>query len=469
MSSQLSLASPASYHPRAIELNVQGAEYHDRGDLEAAMFHYRAAYRLDPNFLPPLANMGIVLSGQNQLASAASIFQRLVALCPRDPKMWNCLGVVLIRLERYQEADEALDRAAELDPDTPAVWQNRALSAYWSGRFERALECIDRSQALGGDPAICGNDRAHFLFARGSSLVEALEQYEGRWGLGAGLLPKLRPWEVADECGVPEWKGEDLTGRRILLHYEQGFGDTIMTLRFERQLRARGASVALGVHSSMVRWMRHNDLDAIDSDQISAEAMKSFDFHSPMYSAMRWLGVEWNSIDPEAYLRPGRVSVPPVYGNIFNVGICWASGKRGTELDWRARHSPLDAWLPLCEIPGVCVYSLMFGPEREEIETLGAHALIVDDTVHLDDFAASSAYITQLDLVICVDTAVAHVAGALGKPVWMISQSQPCWRWRTPGTGLPWYSSMRTWVQPQVGDWRTPLNSIYLALQERVR
>lgn len=456
----------AEYNIRAIELNRLGAELVQKGDIEGAKWHFKTAYQLDPNFLPPLANLAIQYSAENHLQVSASILRRIAAFCPDDVNILNSLGNILTRLEYFDEAETVLQRCVKLGGEDPGVWQNLALWAHRSGRHKLAVEYIERVEALGHRSPVVANDKAHFLLAAGESLQTALGLYEARWGVGT--LPHLAPWDYH----VPEWKGEPLKGASILFHGEQGYGDSIMTARFARRLKDLGAEdVVIGLPRPLCRLFALNGFEVLALEDVDARAMARFDYHSPMYSAMLHMGIEWGDIDPRPYLQPPAVSVPPVYDGAFNVGICWASGKRGSVMDWRRRYAPLEHWLPLTEIPRVHVWSLMKGPEERDIVDLNAEVLIIDDTRRLDDWAATAAYVAQLDLVITVDTAVAHLAGAMGVPVWMISQSQPCWRWREidQGSGRPWYNCMRVFRQPNPFDWKTPLLDVKRELEAAVR
>lgn len=440
----------------ADSLNRQAAEFQFRGDEEAARLHYLAALSVDPWYVPAMANLATILSNRNQLAPAATLLRRIVTIFPNDGIQWSNLGNILTRLERYDEAQAALDRARAIIPDNVGLWHNLVLLSHRIGDQDAAMDYMNRIEALGGRSGATANDKAHILLAVGD-LEAALVEYEARWH----TLMHLEPWDFY----IPEWQGESLDGKRILFHAEQGFGDTIMTSRFTVELTELGAKVTLGLPGGLCRLFDHQmwtNVDTLDIAKMTESDAKRFDFHSPMYSAMKHLGITKDKIEPYPYLIAPEIVGPTVYrgGDVLNVGICWASGKRGTQMDWRRRVSSLKSWLRLANDPRVQLWSLV--PEkfaRDEIAELGAEAIINDLTSTFEDFADTAAFINQLDLVITVDTAIAHLAGAMGKQVWMLSQFTPCWRWwdLANGTGKPWYESMSIVRQIAPGDWDSQL------------
>lgn len=441
----------------ADSIHQTGANLQLNGDEEGARLHYLAALTLDPFYVPSMANLAAILSNNNQLNAAAALLQQVVGLVPHDGIQWSNLGNVLMRLERYEESEFALSRAAERVPDNIGLWHNWVLLCHRTGRQDEALYFMDYLTGLGGETLTTRNDKAHLLLAKGD-LKNGLIEYEARWH----TLMHLEPWDFH----IPEWEGQDLAGKNILFHAEQGFGDTIMTARFADSLAIIGAAVTLGLPKSLCRLFEHQPMayDVIDIAEMTEADARRFDFHSPMYSAMRHLGVDKDEISGRPYLKAPALTSPPIPRGpgIKNVGICWASGKRGTQMDWRRRVSDLKLWLRLAEVPGVVLWSLI--PEqfaRDEISALGAEGVVRDPTRYFEDFADTAVFIDKLDLVITVDTAVAHLAAAMGKQTWMLSQFTPCWRWwdLKNHTGKPWYDSMTILTQDQPNAWEAQIES----------
>lgn len=431
----------------------EGARFHQIGDLDAAKIHYLAALRSNPKHSHSLLNLCSIMSQNNNVAGAAAIMARAVDIAPNNGQLWSNYGSFLKRLERYEDARGALVQATSLSPDFIGAWHNLLLLELREGNIGGAIDCYNQIKALGGDSPTIQNDLAHIYLAAGD-LEYAFEIYESRWH----ILTHQEPWDLH----LPEWQGEDLKGKRLLVHQEQGYGDTVMTSRFIKDLVKRGAKVTFAVEGALIGLFESQDweMDTIDLHILREKDAERFDFHSPLYSVMRWLEVRKENINPSPFINPPKITVPSVYNEMTNVGICWFSGRRGNDMDWRRRVSPLELWLPLAEVPSVQLWSLCPGDEAQsEIVRLGAEGLVIDEVTKFFDFAETASFINKLDLVISVDTAVAHLAASMGKPTWMLSQFTPCWRWwdLEAGTGKPWYETMEILSQPAPGDWKTQL------------
>lgn len=442
----------------AHELNVKGAEFFNRGDLDGARWHYLAALSADPEFFPALCNVASVLAERGHDVASIAATRRVLARDPQSWQAWNNLGTRLMLTHNYVDAEAAMRKAMELAPQAGECYHNLALLCHRQGRQVEALEFIDRVMQLGNRRPQVLNDYTHMLLKAHSSLQEALAAYESRWY----MLKHLLPWDFH----IAEWQGQELKGQRLLLHAEQGYGDTLMCLRFVRPLEALGASVTLAVHKPLLALCAHNGFHAIDIDTLDVAQAQHFTFHSPMYGAMRWLGTEWNNIVGTPYLKAPTQAVAAIDSRLTNVGICWASGHRDDALAYLRRVTPLSDWLVLAEDPRVQLWSLQKGHDEGEIERCGADALLRDVTPALNNWLDTARLIASLDAVVTVDTAVAHLAAAMGKPTIMVSQHAACWRWRdiALGSGAPWYDSMQIIHQRDPHDWRTPLREANVAL-----
>jgi len=202
-------------------------------------------------------------------------------------------------------------------------------------------------------------------------------------------------------------------------------------------------------------------VNLIDINELPEQSNEIYDFHTPMFSMMRHLGINKNDIDPRPYLDPPKDSgiVVPKYG-MFNVGICWASGNhRNRQANSRRRATDLELWLPLAEHRNVQLWSLQKDTGTQDINNLGAAGLINDLMGEVDSWGDTASLISQLDLVISVDTGVVHLAGALGVPCWMLSQQSPCWRWWNieNGNGRPWYEDLEIIWSKKADGWKDML------------
>jgi hypothetical protein len=312
---------------------------------------------------------------------------------------------------------------------------------------------LDKSLALTHDNLQVRSDRALALLALGK-IQEGLAEYEVRWD----LLAKSRIWDL----NIREWRGEALNGCRILVHHEQGFGDGIMLARFLTPLAKLGCSITLAVPNELLQLFSRSFrfIHVIDMEDATLGDTSNFDYHVPMLSLMRWLKVKTPAeIDAATYLY-GR----PIEGlrlpQGYRIGVCWASGNHGAALIDRRRIVPITSFLPLTEIPGVSLVALQKSDESADIVRNGMEGLIFDVSHRLEDFAVAADIISQLDLVISVDSAIAHLAGAMGKPCFMLSPFTRCWRWWNKTSGWPWYNRMTLFHQVESGSWNLAMRRI---------
>jgi Tfp pilus assembly protein PilF len=436
-----------------------GNDFQRQGAFQNAQNCYEQAVRLDPNYLPALANLATVLSLLGKLEVATTILYRVTEQAPNDPDQWLALGNVLMKRGRLVECMPALTMALNLRPENPDIHGNLAAAAYRRRDYESAQSSLEHVLSLGQNHHSVYFDLAHVKLAQGD-LEAGLKLYEYRWH----TLVHGPAWDHH----IPEWQGEDITDKHILVHAEQGFGDMIMLSRFVSWIKAKRVTVA--APSSMVDLFETQPIgdETIDIDDLSPDSNMIYDFHTPMFSMLRWLGVTKADIDPKSYMvAPAKGPIVPKTGRC-NVGICWASGNhRDKQSGWRRRVTDLKMWLFLAEIHNVQLWSLQRDTGTEEIENLGAGGLITDVMPQITSWADTAKLISQLDLVISVDTGVAHLAGALGTRCWMLSQRSPCWRWWNIGfnSGLPWYDDFSIlWRSDE--NWLTMLSDCWEELRQ---
>lgn len=446
---------------RADELNSKGTAFHAKGELDPARIHYLAALSLEPNHPFALQNLSGLLSAQEQFDMAASVGRRAVAANPSSAHAKANLAVALLGLREYEKARRKFEDVTEILTQDASAWHNLGLALYMLNEHHKALRAFEKSLKLNPNNLLCQSDRALSLLALGR-LQEGLEAYEVRWN----LLWRSPVWEL----GIEEWKGQNLEGKHVLAHHEQGFGDSIMLGRFLNDLRFRGAKVTVAVPQELVRLFAHNFSwaeDVISFENLPQKKAEDFDYHVPFLSMIRWLGYKYpEQISAEPYL-----SAPPSTVKLnrpgFRVGICWASGDHSRALTRRRRVVPLPLFLPLTELPNTCVIALQKGEAQKEISAIGAEGIIFDPMQKCEDFADTAAVIADLDLVISVDSAVAHLAGALGKPTIVLGPYSRCWRWWKEPNGMPWYDFMRIYPQKVDGSWKQAVSASIGVIQGR--
>jgi hypothetical protein len=417
-----------------------------------------------PRHVEAYNNRGTALQCMNRHIEAVVNFDQAIALRPDYADALNNRGNALDALDRPLEALESIDRALRLRPDFAMAWNNRGVVLRNLNRLDDALESTDRALALQPHDPDAHWNRSLILLMRGD-FRPGWAEYD--WRL---QVPSLghRPRSYAQ----PRWSGkEDLAGKTILVYSEQGLGDTIQFCRYVSLLEKRGARVVLEVQRPLRTLLA--SLANVDVLLSPGDEPQPFDLHSPLLSLPLAFATELDSIPAlPSYLAadPARVAVwrahlaaRSVDTAVRRVGLVWAGNP--TLAQDRHRSVPLESLL-LLAAPGLQLCSLQKELRPGDRELLDAHPGILHFGDELNEFADTAALIESLDLVISVDTAVAHLAGAIGKPVWILQRYSPDFRWLLGRDDSPWYASVRLFRQPQRGDWKTPIQAISGALQQ---
>ncbi len=360
---------------------------------------------------------------------AEKLFRRALALGVDPVRAKSNLSLALMEQVRPREAEQCCRDALEMRPDSAEARSNLALALLMMGRLE-----------------------------------EGWKEYEARWQVEAlsGPLPTLRQ---------PRWTGQALDGETVLLYAEQGFGDTLQFCRYAPMVAAAGGRVVLVVPKSLHRLMSTLSGVAVllhDEDGF----LPAFDYHCPLLSLPFAFNTTLDTIpaaipylhaDPSAWVD-ALCELPGL-----KVGLVWAGKSRAEQphavaIDKR-RSMRLADMAPLLSVPGCSFVSLQLGPAAIQMRLLPDVAELHDFADRLEDWADTAALIAGLDLVIGVDTAVVHLAGALGKPVWMLNRFNSCWRWFIGRDDSPWYPTLRQFRQTRRGDWTDVIERVTCALE----
>jgi len=269
----------------------------------------------------------------------------------------------------------------------------------------------------------------------------------------------------------PQWQGEPFEGRTLLVHPEQGFGDAIIACRFLPQVKARGGTVVLECKPELRRLL--SELEGVDRIVPPGKPPEGVDLHCPVMSLAGLFDTTMDTLPPTPNLHipeEARNRFRPVFArhaDRFKVGIIWSGSV--TFKGNRDRATGLDRFLPLAEVPGVQLYSLQKGPPEVELRESGlAGTLVIDIGGRVGDFADTAAAVEQLDVVVMTDSATAHLAGSLGRPVWNLLNFVPYWMYGLEGENTPWYPSMRLFRQRWSGDWDGVFDRARAALADAV-
>ena len=413
-------------------LMQRGGTQYKLGDSEAALADLRAAAALRPDHAATLTNLGLALETSDQLEAALDHCDRALAVDPGELDAWVNRGVVLHRMRRFADALACFDHVAARRPDDANADYNASLIHLAQGDYAKG-------------------------WAR----------HEARW-----RTDNLRA--AARGFAQPLWRGEAIApGQTILLHAEQGLGDTLQFCRYVPLVAAK-ADVVLEVPAPLVRLL--GGLPGVRVVVAQGDVLPAFDLQCPLLSLPLAFGTTVKTIPgtvPYLKAEPKAVAVwrrklKPLEGR--RVGLVWAGRARANSASLHAvdrrRSMKLADFAPLAEVPGVAFVSLQKGPDVEQVRPTPAGMVLHDWTEELEDFADTAALVAALDLVITVDTSVAHLAGALGKPVWVLNRFDACWRWLDGRADSPWYPSARLFRQRVAGDWGTVVAEVAAALRE---
>jgi tetratricopeptide (TPR) repeat protein len=443
---------------RAVELNPEYAEacntlgstLRQQGRLEEAIVAFRRSIALKPDYPEAHNNLGGALKQQGRLDEAIACYRRAIEIRPDFPDPHNNLGNAFAAQEQSDEAMACYRHAIELKRDFPNPHNDMGSVFALRQQSEDAVACYRHAIALKPDYPDAHNNLGMILLRRGD-MEAGWPEYEWRWR--TSQLVKARR-----NFAQPQWRGEPAGGRTLLIHAEQGFGDTLQFCRYASLVAARGLRVMLEAQKPLVRLL--GGLAGPDLVVARGEAIPAFDLHCPMLSLPLAMGttvatipgaVPYLSADA-AQVAQWRTRLAATQDRRRRVGIAWAGNPRRHTPDIaavdRRRSIAPELLAPLFDVPNLRFFSL----QKDGPKAPGKFPL-TDVMPEMDDFADTAALIANLDLVISVDTAVVHLAAALGKPVWVLDRFDSCWRWLTGRRDSPWYPALRLYRQPQAGDW----------------
>jgi len=433
-------------------------DQHRKGELADAVRNYGSSLLLNPKNPDAYNNMGVALRVLGKLEAAIACYRRCLVLRPDNAGVYSNMGNALRELGRLNLAVAAHQHALKLAPKSPEAYYNLGLALRDLGQITQALAAFERTLSYNPEHADCRWDRALTLLLKGEFLP-GFQQYDWRWQLGRspprGLIG-------------PEWDGSELKGKTLLIHQEQGFGDMIQFARYIPLAKARGGTIVVEVQPELSRLFA--TLPGIDKIINRGSPLPKYDYFVPMMSLAKVFATTIDTVPAETpYLAPPdmhAVQLPASLDQQFQIGIVWA-GKSSHQND-KNRSCGFERFIELLGVPGVTVHSLQKGPRESDIVAAGCGALVNGLGSRLGDFADTACVIQQLDLVITVDTAVAHLAGALGKPVWVLLPFAPDWRWMTDRDSSPWYPDMRLFRQQKPGDWDKVFSNLRHALLEQL-
>ncbi len=452
-----------TYYQQALTLQPNSAEVHNylgvalqQKRIEEATAHYQQAVNLEPKAPGAHINLGNVLREQGQLQTAITHYRRAVTLDPHFPEAHYILGAALTEEGQLQMAILHYQRALALNPNYLDAYNNLGVALMEEGQLQSAITRYQQALALNPNSA-----RVHYNLSlallKSGDFQQGFAEHEWRWQTED--TPN-RPFFQ------PLWDGSSLEGKTILLHGEQGLGDQIQFIRYVPLVAQYKGRIVVECSPPLARLF--TTIVGISQIITRGESLPKFDVHAPLMSLPEILGTTLETIPATIpYLHP-MASIPlglETSPNVrLKVGIVW-----GGNLRFKGDHKrscTLSYFLKLLN-PNIAFFSLQKGPQVDELTKLSPQVPIQDLSSQLNDFADTASIVAQLDLIISVDTSVAHLAGALGKPTWVLLPFSPDWRWMLKRDDSPWYPTMRLFRQSHRGDWVGVFEQVKQALHNQ--
>ena len=468
-----------------LKLHLQNSQASRLADnLEEAAEHIAAAFQINSHSMPVLLELGLLHQQRGEWAEARKFFELVQTAQPDNPQILDAIGHTWQCQKDFDKAIDYWRRAVELNPDYADAWQNLGLAHEHQGELPETIACHQKVTALRPEQSkshrLLGSaqldygllpaarqcfDRAVELapddpeaiwqrfFLRGlvGEFPDAWADYECRFQL---------PGRTTPDPGftVPRWRGEALPEKTLLLHAEQGYGDTIQMIRYAPRVAERAGRILLWAPKSLRTLL--SKMNGVDEVVTNKPPAGTFHAHLPLMSLPGVFGDSLETLPKQVpYLGdfPQTNTKKPV-----KIGLTWA-GSGNQPLD--RRSVLLSDLTPLTSVDGVEWHSLQLGKGAGQIANSEWASVIQDGSDQLTDFAATAAVMVELDLIICVDSAVAHLAGALDKPVWILLSFAPDWRWGREGETSPWYPSARLFRQGYGETWTSVGERIATALR----
>ncbi|MGE4048208.1 MAG: tetratricopeptide repeat protein [Acetobacteraceae bacterium] len=409
----------------------------------------------EPRYASLLATAAIESARAGAYAQAEALAKLALATEPANPELHYLLGHAQYRLSRYQDAEHALRRSILIDPNHARANNDLAAALFALGRDEDAIRHIRAALRL--DPTLPEAEETEAIWLlRQGRFREAWPKYEARYRTEKGQ-------GLRRDFACPQWQGEPIAGRTILLHAEQGFGDAIQFARYVPLVAQRGARVILEVHRGLGRLMA--GLTGAQLVLERGQTLPHADLHCPLLSLPLIFGTDLDSIPAsvpylaaqDALVFKWRAHLGPRRG--LRIGIVWSGNP--AHRDDRRRTIPLGRFARLLAPRDGCEFHVLQAAVRQDDKpVLASLPHVRDHSLLMPDFADTAALVSLMDVVISVDTSVAHLAGALGWPVWLLLPAMPDWRWMLGRDDSPWYPTFWLFRQRSPGDWDDVLGRV---------
>jgi tetratricopeptide (TPR) repeat protein len=451
-------------------INHLGVVSGKMGDLATALRLFADSLRIDPNQPEAWFNLGIAQSSLGLTHEALASAERMIALSPRSGAGHIQRASALACLGRFQDAVAAYDETVRLSPNDPPAAVNRGLALQACRRYDEAVREFDRAIALDPGYADAWVSKAMLMMLLGD-LPGGFALHEWRFRMQAWLDAPRRP---KGDYTRSRWLGEtSIAGKTLFLVSDGGLGDALQFCRYATIAAEAGAHVILGVPNALGGLMR--TLKGVARVVTDGDAVPEYDLNCALMSLPLAFGTTMETIPASVpYLRAEASGIAKWRDRLSDlhgrrIGLVWAGKSRPWDailvaVDQR-RSVRLATLAQLTSVPGCDFVSLQVGEPGEQAANPPAGMVLHDFTGEISTFSDTAALVANLDLVISVDTSTLHLAGAMGKPVWLLNRFDTCWRWMPDRDDSPWYPTMRIFRQPRSGDWASVVQSVTDALR----
>ena len=474
----------------ATAYNNLGAIERDSQNLDRARTAFEKALILDPTLHQTELNLALVLDKTGDTASAIELAMKVIINHPQNAHAHNCLGTIYLNQNNLSKAERSFKKSCSLkpafaeatnnlastllkknkitlalkyfnaalniEPTNPDFWANKGAAYQAANQIQKAIDACNEALEINPNHADARWNRG-IAYLLSGDLIKGFYDYETRW-----RLPEFKPIKRASIL----WTGQNLFNKSILVYSEQGFGDTIQFIRYINELtQLKPNLVYFETHAALKTLI--NQIAGINTVFIKGEALPKTDFHIPLMSLPYIFKTAIHSIPNQVpYLRPPEV--PPYIiarsnPKKLNVGICWKG--RVTHKNDSNRSICIKNLFPLFEMPDIQFYNLQLN--HAESKVLKKYQ-IIDLSSQITDFSSTALIIKELDLVITVDTALAHLSGALGFECWVLLPFSPDWRWLLKTSISPWYPSLKLFRQQTTGDWSKLIPIVKQSLKKQL-
>ncbi|MBE0496623.1 MAG: tetratricopeptide repeat protein [Campylobacterales bacterium] len=441
-------------------INAMGGVLYKQGRFKEASAMFELTLQTDPSFAEAYSNLGAALNRQKRYDEAKIALETAIEKLPSSAGAYTNLGNLYNKLRRFEKAITYHERAIALDPKGPFAYANLAIAQKSIGLHVEAIENFNKAIIRHPGFVNAHFDLATTLLSLGD-FEEGFAQYEWRFKKEEmrGFIATYR--DIFSQPMLS--KTTDARGKTVLVHSEQGFGDSIMFVRFASVLKERFACrVVLKVRDELVTLFEN--LEGVDEVISRSSQTPDFDFHLPMMSLAYVLDVKTK----EAFGGAPYLHVTPTldFGlskTKLNVGICWSASATGESFEGKVFS--LKYFEPLVKNENLSLVSLQVDGAKEDIALFGYEDAIQDVSALLSDFSKTAELVKQLDLVITADTSVAHLCGALGVRTWVVLQKNPDWRWENTGKHAYMYNSVLLLRQAFDGDWSSVFSEVYALVE----